>query len=469
MKILILIFVSLLNLVLWFDNVQSIQDLSFYLPFISILLSIIYILPRTRNSGIEIKIIYFTIAGILFYSSPLYFRAIFYPDSLLDDLLFFGIKEKYFIKSNLLLGISLPLIVAGYSTYFKETKKNKSILVKKNDVSNKDVFVFSILGSLFLFLSVSVTGLSIGSTYIGVSSYYYVLLVRMVYMLVIMAIYKKLFNNRNTNKLIEHTDFFPIVVILLMIIYLLIGGDRGPVFTILLILFFGYAAFNRMTIKLKTLFLLLFSTVLFYSLFIFIEVLRVSDVTTLSKETITNAYIVYQNYETTPGLQIRTTSLAIEGIQNNLYPHTYGFFTLQSIIKGIPFIGNMIVSTFVEANSMFADGSARLLTIQNSGFNYTSGLGTTYLADTYIEFGIVGIILFSFLYGMLIGKFDKKLKEMSFRNFTDFLLIALFVAFSFYVGRSTIVGFFVHFIHSWIFYIIIKYAIINPLIKLNIK
>lgn len=460
MKILILFFISLLNIILWFVDIQSITEVSFYLPLFSIVISVIFLWPEIHNKRIEFKIIYFLLAGILFYNTPLYFKSIFNPNIVYEHLLYYGIKEIYFIKSNILLGISLPLIVAGYLTGLK--KKLKPINMKKEQISNKEITVFSLLGFVFLILSIRNTGLTIGSTYIGVSSYYYVLLVRMIYLLGILMIYRKIFNNRINKSLIQKEDIIPLILFLLFVLYILIGGDRGPVFTILLILFFGFVASKGMAIKLKTTGVIILIAILFYSLFTFIEVLRLSDFESPNIEALESAYYYYQTYETVSGLQLRTTALAIEGIQTNQYDHTYGMFTIQSLVKSIPFIGNNIIRAFIDDNSIFANGSARLLTIQNSGVNYTSGLGTTYLADLFIEFGLIGIIVFSFLYGILVGVFDNKIKNKSFRGFVDFMLIAYFVAFSFYVGRSTIIGFLVYFIHSWFIYMFIKMFFIRP-------
>lgn len=254
----------------------------------------------------------------------------------------------------------------------------------------------------------------------------------------------------------------------MFIIYVLIGGDRGPAFNTMLILVFGLLLMQRMTIKKRYIIIGLIGIVIFYNLFKFIEILRLVEDDDLNKEVVQSVFYSFKDYKDSnnvSGTNIRTTSVAIEGIENNLYPHTYGLFFLQAVVRGIPYIGNKIVELFVSENSIFYAGSARLITIQISGFDYTSGLGTSYLADTYIEFGLIGVVLISFLFGILTGMFENKIKTLSFKSFSDFLIVVIFVSTSFYVGRGILGGFVVNFIHTWFYYIIIK-ILIKPF-KIN--
>lgn len=436
-------------------------------PLISIILSIILILPKITKGKFEIKIFYILLAGILYYNSPLYFKALFNTQEALTDLLYYGIKENYFVKSNLLLGISLPLITAGYLVVTKEVK-NTHIQLHDNvfRLKREHISVYSLFALLFLILATSETGLTIGSTYTGGGSNFYMPLIRMINLAGVIFIFNRIVSNRFSIKLkdLSREEVVTLVIISLFIIYVLIGGDRGPAFTILLIGLFGYLLMHRMAIKKTHLVFGIAIIAVLYSFFTFIEVLRLSGDVAISKEIVVSALESYEDYDPTSGLTVRTTSAAIEGIEMNLYPHTYGAFFLQAIIKGIPYFGEKFINLLFDDSLIFNAGSATLLTIQISGSGATSGLGTSFLADTFIEFGIVGIILISFLYGMMIGKFENKIKVLSFRGFSDFLLVILFIAGSFYVGRSTLGGFIVSFIHSWIYYIFIKTLFIKPFI-----
>src|SRR5690606_8810699 len=197
-------------------------------------------------------------------------------------------------------------------------------------------------------------------------------------------------------------------VILLFIVYVLIGGDRGPALTVILMLAFGYVLLNKMRIKVTTFMMGILFVVFMNFTFTFIEILRLNDSSQLDINTIQTVAAKHKDYETIPGITIRCTSLAIEGIETNLYPHTYGFFLLQSLVKGVPYFGNLLIEEFIDEDSIISNGSAHLLTIQNSGRFYNSGIGTSYLADMFIEFGVIGVVLISFIFGLVIGKFELK-------------------------------------------------------------
>lgn len=462
MNILLLLLISIGNLMFFYDNEGSIEDYAFYLPLFSIVISILSILPKITGNRIEMKVLYVFFAGIFFFQTPMYFDALSNPEFIRSTLYFYRINEIYFVKANYLLGVSLPLIVVGYLIKAKKTKKPSTKKYEKID--KREILVFSILALVFLQLSVIVTGFTVGSTYYGTSSYSYVLLYRMIYLLASILIYYNVVCHQEANKDFIKKGFdLPNIVFIAFTIYVLVGGDRGPVFTLINIIFLGYLLKNNMSIKLKNSIILVVVAILVYYTFSFVEVIRVyiSD-QTLSKETLAEGLSAYEEHNTSiNGLQIRTTALAIEGIENNLYPHTYGFIALQGLIKGLPFIGNMINNNLF-GNNIYANGSEYLLTVQYYGFNPTSGIGTTYLADVFIEFGIIGVICSSILYGILIAHIENRIYNKTFKSFLSFLLVVYFFAFLFSVGRANLLRFLVHFIHSVSFYLLIKYLIINP-------
>lgn len=471
LKVIFLILISFFNFALWFEDYHSIESISFYLPLISIIFSIVFVLSKIKNRRVEFKVYYLFIAGVVYFNAPLYFKALFNTQEALNDLLFYNIKLEYFIKSNYLLGLSLPLISAGYifkTNVLKDYKhKSKKHYYTPSISESENIKVYVIFTIIFLILSISITGFTVGSTYIGTSSYFYILVIRMINLVGVMLIFNRLASNNFSFQLssLNKVEITSLFTILIFIIYVLIGGDRGPAFVIMLILAFGYLLMNKMTLRVKDLLLGSLFIVLIYMLFSFISVLRLTGDDVFNKEIIHEALINYEDHSPTLGLQVRTTSAAIEGIEKNLYPHTYGQFFIQSMIKSIPYIGNKITNSFFYNTSIYKDGTASLITTQISGVDYASGLGTSYLADTFIEFGLFGVIVFSFLYGLMIGNFEVNIKTMSFKSFSSFLLVTLFIGDSFSVGRGTLYRFLVNFVHTWIIYILVKHIFIKPFKK----
>ncbi len=387
---------------------MDIDTIYFWMPLVSIIFSVAFVMPKIKNGKIEIKLLYFVLLGILYFNIPLYFLALLNKHELLSTLLELEISKTDFIKANFLLGISLPLIIAGYLVSYKIGYKGKrKINTLRLNPIKKTPFLFYFI--IFFILSLSVTGLAVGSTFIGSSSYYYILLIRSAMIICILTIFNEMiYNNfmRYVNfKAIFKRNFFVFTCIFLFIVYVLIGGDRGPALVLILMLVFGYLLIQKMRIKYTTLFFFIGFLFIFNTFFTFIEVLRLNDIEMLSINSIEQSLDTFEDYKKTQGTTIQMTALAIEGIENELYPHSYGLFLIESLVKGIPFFGPVIIKNVLGED--FYQGTADLLTIQHSGRGYETGLGTSYLADTYIEFGLVGIIIISFFYGFLIRKFHE--------------------------------------------------------------
>lgn len=444
MKIIFLVLITILNLLFWFNS--DYVDLIF-LPLLSFIICIISIFPDFKDNKIELKLIHFIVVGILFFNTPLYIQYLFDNEFVLSVLMNLRIDFKYFIKASILLAISLPLIILGYSfkTFKNQVSKKHKVLYV---INNRMVFICILITFVLLFLSISFTGLQIGATYIGTSSYYYILLNKMILLTAAIISYQYI-----KGFLGKRNKFLCFVLFILYLSYLFIGGDRGPILSVFLVLLFAVLYKNKMSFKSVQLFTLCFISLVFISLFQIIEVLRLSNDSSLNASLLIDSYNVSKSEEKINGVIIRCTSLAIEGIDNYYYPHTYGLFFIENIFNGVPYLGNKFLSIF-SIPDFLSYGSAHLLTTQYSGFNYSSGIGTTYLADLYIEFGLIGVMIISFIYGYMVNYLDFLCKN-KINNFFSFLFIAFFVAFSIYTGRSILWSFLVNFIFSFVLFNII--------------
>lgn len=463
MKKLILVFLFLINLSLWFVEINSIYNDYFIIPLFSIVISTFLVFPKFSSGFVRIKIIHFIFVGILYFNTPIYFIALFDKSLALSILSDIRIGSYYFIKSNILLGISLPLISLGHLIKFKKNKSSntgfhpyKSGLVK--------IKPFILLSLVFIFLSISYTGFTVGSTFVGTSSYYYILMFRSVILLVAAFYYNryiiKNFSNFIRPYRYKKLNITILFIVLLFIAYVLVGGDRGPVLTLILMFVFGFLILNKMKIRYKVFTGFLVLAISVGIVFKFVEVLRHNSSGIITLEAVAKSKKIYDKSEQKAGVTVRTTSLAIKGIEEGIYPHTYGLFFSQYLIKGIPFIGNYLIEELIGNNMRFIDGSANLLTIQYHGDNYDYGIGTSFLADTFIEFGLIGVILLSLLYGAIIRYFDDMCFYNNILSFSTFLLISLFLGYSIYVGRATLWSFIANFIHTYIFYLVVKYIVV---------
>lgn len=91
----------------------------------------------------------------------------------------------------------------------------------------------------------------------------------------------------------------------------------------------------------------------------------------------------------------------ISSAQNITY--TYGLTLLGSFLGMIPFLRGFILST--TGLPEYVLNSALYNTYMSSGPNFTKGLGTHAVADIYLCWGIIGVMIIFYLYGYLITKF----------------------------------------------------------------
>ena len=99
-------------------------------------------------------------------------------------------------------------------------------------------------------------------------------------------------------------------------------------------------------------------------------------------------------------------------------PYLYGLTWIGSFVSAIP-AGPSLIGGFISIPIMYQK-SDNLVTILALG-EYTWGLGTSILADIYVNFGLLGIIIFMFMFGYVI----RLLEEGSFSEGTNPYFIGL--------------------------------------------
>ena len=104
---------------------------------------------------------------------------------------------------------------------------------------------------------------------------------------------------------------------------------------------------------------------------------------------------------------VRTLHAVVDYVPKN-HPHTYGRFQLQLLTSSIPFSSGLL-SFLPESGHIRFKGPASFATWLIQGENPNSGVGTTCIADLYVEFGLFGV-----LFGMLLFGFFIRYAEVNF-------------------------------------------------------
>lgn len=117
--------------------------------------------------------------------------------------------------------------------------------------------------------------------------------------------------------------------------------------------------------------------------------------------------------------------------------HTYGVFQGFQLISIIPGVGQLIMPLFgIQSENL---KSAYFLTEQ---LDADHGLGTTVVADIWLDFGIAGIMLSFYIFGYFLRKIDEYTYSHLSLNIFWYILIAVFLSKAFYIGRGTILTIF---------------------------
>ena len=235
----------------------------------------------------------------------------------------------------------------------------------------------------------------------------------------------------------------PYIFLFTLLIYLgirLMSGDRGPVIYTVMAIILGYTYSTRLYFK--------------KSIIIIIAVVGMTAVTVagLSRAMVSTslkdklsfgieAYQTVGNISVSPitmelAGSIRCNQLALKDINMDNSDFHYGEFQLRYL--GTILLTNRVVEllfpTKIENTS-----SADYLTIKHfEGNDVRFGLGSSCVADFYLDFGIIGILGGMFLVGIVFKKLDSVMVDER-RKCTGFLWVSLLIglgSFSIYLPRS---------------------------------
>ncbi len=127
----------------------------------------------------------------------------------------------------------------------------------------------------------------------------------------------------------------------------------------------------------------------------------------------------------------RNTFIAIDFADNQGF--TYGKSMLSNVLSPVPFLQNIVFTTFgIKPNT----GSSSLIisTITLNDDNPTWGLGTNIIADIYMAFGVVGVVLFMFILGYFIKRAYLKVKFE--KNLYSLIYYAIMMSLAVFIVRA---------------------------------
>lgn len=367
----------------------------FYICFGVMLLSnYIYFKAKKKVNYLDfdtIFIVTYCLVGFsttFFYSNHEVFRAIF---------LGFPVDEEYINKGNLLFLIGLLSYMIGNLVSVPIKKAiQKPYIIKTNFLMT---FVFVLIIAFIAFGGINYYRSEYNDAVKGeggtIVKYILLLLVTTAMALIGTEFYNKKINAN------YKISWFSFSAMFFLIATLLIIGNRTAASQILLPIICLYALFFK-NISFKKFLVFAFVGIPFMWFF---QQLRTGEGTF----ELTNPIMLILDLT----IPMRNTYAALEYV--DMKDFTYGSSMVIDVSGVVPFLPSFIQESFPQ----LAPGSAALLTdytFLNAGTpeEFQIGLGTTIIADIYIAFGLIGVLVFMYILGYLVNRWSGKSYHLNY-------------------------------------------------------
>lgn len=242
----------------------------------------------------------------------------------------------------------------------------------------------------------------------------------------------------------DYLKSYNLIYYISLFVYLFLvysSGDRGPIITYMCAFFFGYLLVSKKKVNIVSI------VVLFFVASIAISVMGVARQDSNRGKTTNAEY--YQTVMAGESVLPLTDELAnsnrtaIWAIESTPAPFPYrkGLYALNNLVSIVPFSNSILRPLGIDFTYMNRIGhSSAFLDWYSQGDNVTAGVGTSTIADIYLDFGPIGVIIIMFLLGCLFRKVDYISKTYETSQISLWWLVVSIVLFSnaIYMSRSVL-------------------------------
>ncbi|MDO4230096.1 MAG: O-antigen polymerase [Capnocytophaga sp.] len=455
-RIIFIIITLLLITLLTGDGYPNYLDKSFIglILFMNLITLLMFIFRKENNIYFEkqyIRISYLFLIGFIVVHFQMYIDV--FLGFLSDDNSFLFINNRVAVKSLLISSIAFSAFCLGYVFNTNREKQKSDIPIHQNKVitplGTNWAFYLACIFLLVYFMTVNKSylagnyGLVERGQLAGKASFIFECLITSI--LIIKARNIVLLQGFGT-ELKTIIIYFKKEIILLFIYFAteMMAGERG--FIISNSLFLTGIILYVTKIKVGKLRILLFLGIASFILSLlgvvrkldddgsFFEKLAIAFNDDTESRYYPNSFLNSTKELASSG---RTLNIAVDGIERGTARHTYGLFAIQDLMLLVPTLRSTFISTFDIPLPLTS--SPEYLTYLNLGPFPSWGVGSSCVADTYLDFGLLGIVVVYFLFGFLVRKLEIAIFKTKLVNLVVFIIALSVLAYSIYISRSTII------------------------------
>lgn len=254
-----------------------------------------------------------------------------------------------------------------------------------------------------------------------------------------------------------------LIVSILYILLRLLSGDRGPVIYTLMTYFYAYI----LTTKKKIKFVFVASGIVIAAIFVtLLGFARGMDTNMSFGDRFNNAYNMSMTEDYAPSIipatqelagSINCNFIAVRDIDTETTTYKYGTYHLFELLGIIP--GSSSVLTNFFGINLKETQSSEYLTISYFGRNYPYNLGTTAVAEPYLDFGVLGVIIICCIFGIFYKQFDNCYIGRNKIGMHNRILLFKMSAWSIYIGRSSFFQMFTSALYIVLIYYVITFIL----------
>lgn len=253
-------------------------------------------------------------------------------------------------------------------------------------------------------------------------------------------------SNDGKKSLIQFLKSLSLIFWIVIILYLSIramSGDRGPVIYILLTILYGYIYYSKKKFKAITVVLGIIAAAVVVTI---MGIARKGAMEAAFGERVSSAIELMgdnnsDNKSISPYTQelansSQCTLIAIEAHESGAIDYQFGRYTFYNLIQTIPMAGGLLKNGLgLDWNNV---SSSSFITKRGLGPQPHYGLGTSAVADFYLEFGIIGVII-GFIIAAIIFKRIDYIFLYSIPVSSSVLIFSIiFASHAIYFGRSSL-------------------------------